>query len=94
MKAKILIIFTITFLASCSSTSSKDSLFKDKVAKDCRAVTSLTSSGFSIFPPLASMMAKSLLEEKAKEFNANAIVINKKEGIFMVEYKATGYYCF
>lgn len=91
----LLILSTVFLFQSCASTSKDDSIkFAKKAGKRCMAVATLSSVGFSIIPPVASMVAKSMLKNKAKEFSVNMIVIDKETGTFQVEMEATGYRCY
>ncbi|WP_408097716.1 hypothetical protein ACJVC5_02040 [Peredibacter sp. HCB2-198] len=94
MNKAIMFVLFSTLLTSCASTkSSKSVAFVDQPQKNCSAVASLYSTGFSLIPPIASHVAKSVIEEKAKQFEVNSIVINKQTGLFQVNIEATGYKC-
>lgn len=82
------------FLLSCATNSKRSVAFIDTPTDNCAPVASLSAFGFNVFPPIASSLAKSMLEEKAEEYEVNAIQITKKEGLFQVRYEAMGYRCF
>ncbi len=95
MKSIPSLLIVLFLSSSCATTSDDNSIkFTDKPSKRCSAVATLSSVGFSVIPPIASMLAKSMLKTKAKEFSVNTIVIDKQTGIFQVEIKATGYRCY
>ncbi|MEA9358416.1 hypothetical protein SHI21_19425 [Bacteriovorax sp. PP10] len=92
MRFVICILLLLT--SSCATNSSNEKiLFVEKPKADCVKVASLSTIGFSLIPPVATAIAKTMLEKKAEEYKANTIQINKETGMFQVEIEATGYRC-
>jgi PBP1b-binding outer membrane lipoprotein LpoB len=91
---RILVLLSMLIIQSCASTPDDSIKFAEKTGKRCNAIATLSSVGFNIIPPVASMLAKSMLKKKAKELNVNTIVIDKQSGLFQVEMEATGYRCY
>lgn len=92
MRLVIYILLLVT--AGCATNSSNKKIsFVEKPKIDCIKVASLSSVGFSFIPPIATALAKTMLEKKAEEYKANTIQITKESGVFQVEIEATGYRC-
>lgn len=95
MHKKYLDFLFVFILAGCASTnkSADDAIFIDKASPECTQTATLNSSGFSLIPPVATAIAKSMLLENAKKYNSNRVLIIKQTGTFMVEIEAIGYMC-
>ena len=87
------LVLTMLFAFSCASTSENGAKFVETPSPRCSPVAKLTAMGFNIIPPVATMLAKSMLQEKAIEFGADEILIDKEEGLFNVRIEATGFAC-
>ena len=91
---RLLIFILVLVTSGCASNSSSEKMsFVEKPKAGCVKVASFNTFGFSLIPPIATAVARSMLEKKAEEYRANTIQINKEEGIFQVEIEATGYRC-
>lgn len=91
---RLMICYLLLLATGCATNSSNEKIsFIEKPKADCIKVASLSTVGFSLIPPVASALAKEMLEKKAEEYKANTIQINKETGIFKVEIEATGYRC-
>ena len=82
-------------LISCSTTTknNKRVVVLETPESNCKKIGFMKSSGFSIIPFVGRAMAKSMIESKAKELKANAIVITRNEGFFYSEIDADGFHC-
>lgn len=94
MKSFIL-FFLVVMITGCASHGKKEKKVQvmTEPVKSCHKVAYVTSSGFSLIPYLGKMMAKSILEDKARELKANAIVITRESGVFYSELEADGFIC-
>lgn len=90
---KIIIVFMLLLLQSCASTSEDGVRIVDKVGTNCIPRASVSSFGFNVLPPVASMLARKGLKMKAKEYGLNTVVIEEQKGTFTVEMKGVGYQC-
>lgn len=86
--------FFAFILVSCASNPTTETVkYVTNIEPGCVHVGSFSAIGFSIIPPVASAVAKSMLEKKAIEMRANTLQIKKDTGIFQVVIEAFGYRC-
>lgn len=97
---KYLYFFIFISLIGCSSnstnqnqTESDDVVFVEKIEASCIATALVSSTGFSIIPPVAKMFAKEMLVTKAKEVRSNRLILTSEEGLFRVSMSAKAYRC-
>jgi len=89
----IVLLMLLVFMCSCATSSKSNVYIKSPVPTSCWKVAKLSATAFSVIPPVASSLAKMMLENKAKEFEADKILVEKEEGIFNVNIQASGYNC-
>lgn len=89
----VMCIFVLLVSGCATNPSNEKMSFVEKPKADCIKIGTFSTVGFSLIPPVATAVAKSMLEKKAEEYKANTIQINKETGIFQVEIEATGYRC-
>ena len=80
-------------LVGCATAEKDSDLIKATVPSGCTQVATVTSSGFSLIPPIAKSIARSMVVSRAEEFGANAVVIEKQSGTFQVDINALAYKC-
>jgi len=91
---KKLCVLMLILFAGCASNKTKESLtYLDKPKSDCIFIGNFKSMGFSLIPPVASAIAKEILEQQAGDLRANSLKMTKETGLFQVEMEATAYRC-
>lgn len=88
----LVVAIALTGCASSNHTK-KELIVLKSDSSDCRKIAVLKSTGFSLVPFLGKYMANSMLEEKAKSMNANAIIITKETGFFQTDLEGYGLRC-
>lgn len=89
-----LCLLTLILLAGCASNNTKESVtYLDKPKADCILIGNYTAMGFSLIPPVASAIAKEILEQQAEKLRANSLKMTKETGLFQVELEANLYRC-
>ena len=82
-------------IQSCATSPEEDKIkIVEEPSGNCTEIATLSSVGFNILPPVATMLAKKGLKMKARDFGVDEIVVNEKNGTFQVEMEATGYQCY
>jgi|GEM_PF-3968875 len=87
------VIFLLALCSCATSQKNKSFTYIEKPHDKCLMVATLGAEGFSLIPGVANLMAKSILEDKANEFNVNSIHITREEGLFLKKISAIGYRC-
>lgn len=91
---RLVILISALFISSCATNKSNEKFsYIEKPKADCIKIGTFNTVGFSFIPPVASAVARSMLEQKAQEYKANTLQINKESGLFQVDIEATGYRC-
>lgn len=97
---KLLNLLVLVIIVGCSTNSTNKALsesdevaFVEKVEASCIPTALVSSTAFSILPPVAKIFAKEMLVTKAKEARSNRLILTSEEGLFHVSLNAKAFRC-